>query len=77
MIFPEGSRVSAAAAPAIQAAPVVPAVPAISPKTSVQAVGPLVTFDHGVSGDVVIFDDQTIVINKFKYDGRGPGMETP
>lgn len=38
-----------------------------------QSIGKLRTLAHGVSGEVVAFDENTIVINKFKYDGRGPG----
>ncbi|KAG1701742.1 Protein Skeletor, isoforms B/C [Nymphon striatum] len=71
LILPDNINIpSAPAAPATRVDPVAP--PLTQRASSVQSVGPLVTFDHGVSGDVVFFDDQTIVINKFKYDGRGP-----
>ena len=35
-------------------------------------IGELETFQHGVSGEVFVLDEQTLVVKNFNYDGAGP-----
>jgi len=35
-------------------------------------IGELETFQHGVSGEVFVLDEKTLVVKNFNYDGAGP-----
>jgi len=42
------------------------------PITNPQMVGSLSTLAHGVSGDLYVVDEKTLMLKNFNYDGAGP-----